>query len=189
MGYPSFTKFSSFFLNSLRHSSFHLCLHQAPSYSELCQWARRSMLCHASRGPSLSNLPTWEPGHLKSHKGPPLPVTSTISLKSDIFIVSGESSCSRTSLPWGRHCLSQLCQVLWGSWRLTLKHWIWLHISQGANVMSNKLRWHLLGNRHCPNGRLLHTKSFFMQQSMLISRRNSYRYLGAQTWCAAPISG
>lgn len=104
----------------------------------------------------------------KATKAPPLQFTFTLRLKSDIFIVSRESSCSRTSFPWERHCLVRLCQVLSGSWRLPLRHSIQLHISQGANVMSNKSQWHLLGNQCCPNGRLLHTKVSSMRQYLFL---------------------
>lgn len=172
-------------MNSLGHTSFHFCICQAPSSSlgELSLWA--GDLCCSPQGPSISNLPTWDWEHLKGYKGPRLQFTFTPRLKSDIFRVSGESSCSRTSFPWERHCLVWLCQVLWGYWRLPLRHSIEPHISRGANVMSNKSWWHVLGNQCCPNGGLLHTNA----SSMLISRYNSYCYLRAQTWCAALISG
>lgn len=155
-------------MNSLCHTSFHfhICQAASPSHDQLSLWA--GDLCCRLQGPSISNLPTWDRGHLKSYKGAPLQFIFTLRLKCDIFIVSEESSCCRTSFPWERHCLVWLCQVLWGFWRLPPRHSIQLHTSQGANIMSNKSRWHLLGNQCHPNGGLLHTEASSMQQWLFL---------------------
>lgn len=171
MGYSSFIKiWIPFFFSWI--------LHATVSVSSVSIKPFPMVAASVSRGVGTltctARSQSFHPSHLGAGtfpkpQWPCSPLTSTIGLKSNILTVSGESSCSRMSLPRGRHCLGQLCQVLWGSWRLTLRHWIRLHISRGANVMSNKPQWHLLGNRCCPNGGLLHTKALSMWQCLFLS--------------------